>query len=222
MEWFSNWWQSLELLEQILYCIAIPSTLVLIIQIILIFLGAGDGGEGFNPSDTSGFDTGADVGSLNNGVDMGDVSDVNIDGGNPADFSSMRFFTLQGIITFLCVFGWSALGAYSGTKNILLTFLIAVVLGAAAMFGVAKIIQLSARLAQNGNFDVKNLLGECGTVYIPIPAESKGTGKVMISVGERLVEYDAVTEDKEPLSSNAQIRVTDIRSETLLVVERSQ
>lgn len=220
MEWFSNWWDSLVLLEQILYCIAAPATLVLIIQIIMIFLGAGDGGEGFNPSDTSGFD-GTDFSGADVGTDFADATDINVDGGNPADFTSMRFFTLQGVITFLCVFGWSALGTYAASRNVILTFIIALVLGAAAMLGVAKIIQLSAKLAQNGNLDVKNLLGENGTVYIPIPANAQGTGKVMVSVGERLVEYDAVTEDSEPIASNTPIRVTDIRSETLLVVEKS-
>ncbi len=220
MEWFGNWWAGLELLEQILYCIAVPATLVLIIQIVLIFLGAGDTGEGFNPSDTSGFD-GTELSPTDVGAELIDATDINLDGGNPADMSSMRFFTLQGIISFLCVFGWSAIGAYSASKNVIITFAVAFVLGAAAMFAVAKILQLSAKLAQNGNINVKNLLGENGTVYIPIPADEKGTGKVMLTVGERYVEYDAITESGEALASNTPIRVTDIRNENLLVVEKA-
>ena len=56
MEWFSLWWNGLKLVEQILYCIAIPASLILIIQTVIMLLGIGHGGEGFNPSDTSGFD----------------------------------------------------------------------------------------------------------------------------------------------------------------------
>ena len=31
------------------------------------------------------------------------------DGSNPADFGTMQLFTLQGIMTFLCVFGWTGI-----------------------------------------------------------------------------------------------------------------
>lgn len=88
------------------------------------------------------------------------------------------------------------------------------------MFGVAKIIQASAKLAQNGNIVAKNYLGETGTVYLVIPANGNGRGKVNISLGERYVEFDAMTEDSEDIPSGASVRVVDIRSESLLVVER--
>ena len=94
------------------------------------------------------------------------------------------------------------------------------ILGAGAMIGVAKIIQLMGRLAESGNIVAKKYLGETGTVYIPIPADGKGTGKVNIALGERYVEFEAITEDGVELKSGESVRVTDIRSETLLVVEK--
>ena len=38
-----DWWNSLELATQIFYCIAIPSTLILLVQTVLTFMGIGDG-----------------------------------------------------------------------------------------------------------------------------------------------------------------------------------
>jgi len=105
------------------------------------------------------------------GIDGGDMSgaDGDVSGhdvGNPADAGAMHLFTFQGIITFLCVFAWSAILTYMGTNSILLSLLVGFVLGAGAMFGVAKIIQASAKLAQNGNINAKNYLGELGTGFV--------------------------------------------------------
>mgnify|MGYP004664550179 FL=1 len=223
MEWLSTWWGGLDIFSQILHCISIPSTLILIIQTILIIAGFGDSGPDTNLSDTSGLDLPDGGVDFDGGTDLsgidGDVSGHDV--GNPADASAMHLFTFQGIITFLCVFAWSAILTYMGTNSILLSLLVGFVLGAGAMFGVAKIIQASAKLAQNGNINAKNYLGELGTVYLVIPAAEKGRGKVNISLGERYVEFDAITEDADDIPSGTSVRVVDVRSESLLVVERA-
>lgn len=223
MEWLSTWWGGLDIFSQILHCISIPSTLILIIQTILIIAGFGDSGPDTNLSDTSGLDLPDGGVDFDGGTDLsgidGDVSGHDV--GNPADAGAMHLFTFQGIITFLCVFAWSAILTYMGTNSILLSLLIGFVLGAGAMFGVAKIIQASAKLAQNGNINARNYLGELGTVYLVIPAAEKGRGKVNISLGERYVEFDAITEDADDIPSGTSVRVVDVRSESLLVVERA-
>lgn len=218
MEWLSTWWGGLDLFTQILYCVSIPSTLILLIQTVLIIMGFGDGGPDVNLSDTSGIDLpDCDCGMC----DVTDVSDVGGDIANPADIGAMHLFTFQGIVTFLCVFSWASILTYMGCGLIPVALIVGFVLGAAAMFGVAKIIQLMGRLAQNGNIVARKFLGETGTVYIPIPANAKGTGKINIALGERYVEFEAVTEGAEELTSGEAVRVTDIRSENILVVEKA-
>ncbi len=219
MEWFSQWWNAMDVFSQILYCVSIPSTLILIIQTILIIAGFGDGGPDVNVSDTSGFEL-SDGGDLSGG-DIGDLSDLSgSNSGNPSDMGAMHLFTFQGIVTFLCVFSWSSIISYMATSSIPLSLLIGFILGAGAMFGVAKLIQVSARLAQNGNIVIKNYLGETGTVYLPVPAQGKGTGKVNISLGERYVEFDAMTEGGETLPDGTAVRVVDIHAGNTLVVEK--
>ena len=231
MEWFNSWWNTLELFEQILYCVAIPSTLILLIQTIMLILGFGHGGAGVNPSDTSGFDAGGDIDfdaggadadfGGDAGADGADAPDVDYgDGSNPADVGALNFFTVQGIITFLCVFGWAGIVTYSLTKIAVIAVLVGFVFGLAAMYGVAKLMQLSRKLAQNGTLNVRNLLGANGSVYLVIPANGKGRGKVNVTSGERLVEYDAITDGSEALPDGTQIRVIDIRSDNVLVVEK--
>lgn len=219
-----EWWNALQLYEQIFFCIAIPSTLVIIIQTILLMLGAGHGGEGVNISDTGGLDldTSGDIGDIG---DIGDFSDgcshtdITGDGSSPGDFGAMQIFTLQGIMTFLCVFGWTGVVCSSLKLHIALCIIIALVLGVLAMLGVAKVLQLSGKLAHNGNIDMKKLLGEKGSVYIPVPAGESGQGKITVNSGERYVEFSAITEDEKAIPTGTQVRIVDIRGE-LLVVEK--
>lgn len=226
MEWFSEWWSGLGIFLQVMYCIALPATIILIIQAVMIILGfGGDGDMGVDVSDTSGLDA-PDVNMINTDIpDIPDAADITDavtthDGGNPSDMGTMHFFTIQGFITFLTVFGWSGIICYGSTNNIFLTVIVAFVLGALAMFGVAKLMQLSGKLAQNGTINMRNLLGAKGTVYLVIPASGEGKGKVNITTDERSLEFDAITDGKDSIGNGAEIRVTDIRTGNLLVVEK--
>ncbi|MGN0596669.1 MAG: NfeD family protein [Ruminiclostridium sp.] len=227
MEWFTDWWSALAVSEQVLYCIAIPATLVLIIQTIMLCVGFGNSGEGVNFSDTSGMDgfDGDMSGDMSGGsADLsGDtVADAGYtDGSNPGDFGVMQLFTVQGVIAFLCVFSWTGLICLKAGLHIVFAIIVGFFLGFGAMFGVAKIIHLSTKLAQNGNINIKNLLGQSGTVYIPIPPKNQGTGKVNVSAGERFLEYDAISDSEEILPSNSPVRVVDIRG-GILVVEKAE
>ena len=222
MEWFSVWWNGLRLVEQVLYCIAVPASLILIIQTIIMLIGLGGGGEGFNPSDTSGLDL---PDSFDTDIDFDASGDIdadlsNHDISNPSDIADFRLLSVQSVIAFLTIFGWSGITALSNGMVEWAALLLAAALGFGAMFLVAKIIQWSSKLAQNGTFNVKNLLGESGTVYIPIPEKGKGVGKINISCGERFMEFDAVTEEQETLKTGAPVRVVDIISGSTLVVEK--
>lgn len=220
MEWFSEWWNGLQLTEQVLYCIAVPATLILIIQTILLLVGLGSGSGGINPSDTSGLDgfDGADGFDGVDGVDT-DVSDLQHDINSPADLADFRLLSVQSVIAFMCILGWSGIAAISCGVPAWGAIIIGAVLGFLAMFLVAKIIQWSSKLTQNGNFNVKNLLGESGTVYIPIPPKNEGTGKINISCGERFLEFDAVSEGNKMLATGSAVRVVDIIAGSTLVVE---
>lgn len=217
--YFMNaWWNGLDMLMKVLYCIAVPATLVLLIQTVLSVVGFGQGGAGVDISDTSGldmdFDPAPDVLDF---PDSTDLRDYTIDGGNPSDFSALQLFTLQGIIAFLTVFSWtSIISINSGTPELLGLF-IGLVLGLAVMVGVAKLIQLSQRLTENGTINLKNALGGIGTVYITIPPQGGGQGKIMINIQGSYTECSAITMSNTSLPSNTPVRVTDVRGDVLVV-----
>ena len=214
-----EWWNSLGITMQVFYCIAIPATLIIVIQTILLMIGIGHGGEGVEFSDTSGIDGLGDVPDMPSDVptDMPGAHAIDGcehtaigDGSNPADFGTMQLFTLQGIMTFLCVFGWTGIICTSLGLHVAIAIIIALVLGFLAMLGVAKVLQLTRKLTQDGSLDVRRLLGEKGRVYIPIPANESGEGKVTIAAGERFIELSAVTDEQDTIPTGTQGRIIDV------------
>ena len=230
---------NLSVYQKIFFVIAASSTVILIIQTILALFGFGD-----HSSDTDGdggigadshFDAGhSGVDSHDSGIDIHNMGFVHSGTDHDADADSdtdehehisvhdhgLRLFTIRGIMAFLMMGGWVGfLLSKSGVPNIIAT-ICAVVSGGIALVFIAKIMQLLLGLQEDGTLKVKNALGQIGQVYIRIPAEEKGMGKVNVTVQETLCEFDAVTEKSEPIKTGEMVYVTDVRAGNVLVVEK--
>jgi len=213
------WWDSLTQILRILYCIAIPATLVLLLQMLLAMIG-GHHDAGIEYSDTSGIDD-LNLDLDGDGIPDIDAPDVHIgsDGSNPADFGTLKLLTLQTIVTFLAVFGWVSIICISSGLTNIASLLIGAVCGLIMMIIVAKMVQATAKLAENGTLNLKNAIGETATVYLPIPPKNQGTGKVTMQVQGRFCELDAVNAGEEMLSTGTQVLVSDVVGDTLVVEE---
>lgn len=215
----TEWWEGLSTVLKVLYCVAIPSTLILLLQTLLAVFGMHDGGAGTDISDTSGIDFHGDIHIPHDIGGHDFAADHYIDGGNPGDFGAMRMFTLQTIVAFLTTFSWTTIVCLHGGMPNWLGFVIGFAIGAIVMITLAKIVQLSARLAENGTLDLRNTLGMSASVYIPVPAKGQGFGKVTVTVQGQFRELSAVSNDDQPFPTGTQVRITDLRGDTV-VVER--
>ncbi len=198
-----EWWAALTALEKALYIVAIPSTLIFILQAILLLIGIGEGGSGIDDLD---FDVDADI------------PDSLDDGSNPLDFDTFRLFSVQSVTALLCVFGWTAVAMLHHDCSVPVTMLVAIVAGIVMMLLVSWLIYVMKGLAQNGTMELTSALGASGTVYIRIPAKGQGVGKVNVMLQGQLQELDAVTDEEEAIPTNSGVRVVDVRN-NLLVVE---
>lgn len=212
-----EWWDSLSEVLKVLYCIAIPSTLILLLQLLLTMFG-GHQDAGMEFSDTSGID------DLNLDFDGDGVPDTDFvtdvtDGSNPADFATLKLLTLQTIVTFLAVFGWVSIICISSGLNYLAGILIGIFCGLCMMILVAKMVQMSSKLVENGTLNLKNAIGETATVYLTIPEKNNGTGKITMQLQGRFCELDAANAGTEAIPTGSQVLVTDIVSD-ILVVEK--
>ena len=189
-----SWWNSLISAQQILALIAIPSTLILLIQTVMVLFGFADGGDGGD-------------------VDADDVLDGDTDDGG------LGLFSVRGIVAMLCIMGWSGVALLETTLPKTVSLLIAFVLGLATLFGMALLMKAVYRLQSSGTIDLGNAIGKVGQVYIPIPAGGKSSGKVNITVQEKLTECDAITVCDETLATGSYVRVTAVGEGGVLVVE---
>lgn len=230
MEWFTNWWEALSGLQQVLACFAIPATVLLVLQtILLLFTAGGHDADHGGLEDNSGLNAGGADGSAGEaGPDVqmdagaeGDAAgvgegDTAHDGAHHA--AGVRIFTVRGLVAFFAVGGWLGLALLDLGFPAGGAVALGAVGGFLALLLVAFILKWALRLQENGALSLRNAVAHTGTCYITIPPRRTGSGKVTVMVQEQLVELEAVTDGDEAIRPGTQIQVTGLAGENLLVV----
>ncbi len=220
-----GFWDNYELLEKIFIFIAAPATVLLLIQLVLQLIGIG--GDHASAGSDTGADAAVDAGSEGIGEFESDAvegteSDADAIGeeGRRSGTHALRVFTFQGAVAFFAIAGWTGLLFAGIFSSDILAVLLAAVCGTAAMVGLAYILRLLMGLQSDGTVNVRNALGLQGVVYLRVPAVNKGRGQVTVMIQERYREYDAVTYGDEDIATGSAVRVVDILSDSILVVEK--
>lgn len=214
----AEWWNELGMLKQIFYTIAVPATIILVIQSIMSMIGLSDLDtdlDGFDGIDADGFD-GLDGIDGFEDMDLLDGAETSGDSSFAGDF---RIFTIRGIIAFFAIFGWTG-ATLAGKIFPIVVVLIALASGLLAMLIIGYLFYGMTLLQSSGNIRYENCIDEKGEVYLTIPPNNQGKGKVTIKVQERLIEVNAITYDEKPIKSGDNIVVVDILPDHTVVVER--
>ena len=224
-----EFWAAYSMLQKVLFVIAVPATLILAVQFILLLFGLGDQ----NDVDVDGdfvSDSGADLPDSDMGPD-GELSDGGMDA-DGADVDStdsaghealhdpgLRIFTVRGVLTFCAVSGWAGLVMSYTALPAAATVLIAALLGVGSMVLMALMVKAMLKLQYIPSVSMNSLIGQTAQVYITIPAANSGAGKIMAEFGGRLSEVEAVTYGKEAIKTGSNVLVSDLNGRTA-VVER--
>ena len=75
------------------------------------------------------------------------------------------------------------------------------------------------RVLQDGTVKIERSVGQCGTVYIPIPGGRSGNGKIQVQVQNRIMEYQAVTSNPDKLPTGAKVVVVSVVTPTTVEVD---
>ena len=222
-----DWWNELDTAMKVLYILASTSTLILALQLILSLFGIGGGAD----AEAGGF---GDISELSDGFSADSGGTDGFDGvydgdGIPDqggvtgfDTPGLRIFSMRGILSFFAIGGWTAIVLLKTELNSYLALGIALAVGIATMLIIAKLMQASMRIQSNGNIYIRNAIGATGSVYLSVPPQGNGRGKVSVIVQERLREYDAITYGDDKLPTGSAVRVTDVIPPDTLVVEKLQ
>lgn len=82
--------------------------------------------------------------------------------------------------------------------------------GAAALIGTAFLMRQIVRLDSDGSIRLERAIGNPAIVYLTIPPQRTGPGKVQISLQGRTVEIGAVTSESESLNTGSSVVVVSV------------
>jgi len=152
------------------------------------------------------------------GMDSGTDFDADFDG-DMDGHGAFQLFTLRNLVNFMLGFSWTAIAL----KNIIsaqwLLTLVSALVGIGLVVAMMYMFLGMSRLQQSGNMDVKGAVGATGTVYLTIPGQRGGAGKIHIKIQNTLREVDAVTEG-DTIPTGAMIKVTAILEDSILIVTK--
>src|SRR5690606_7410637 len=162
MEFFD----SLDPLLRTFWYVAIPVSLIFIIQTIMTFVGA-DATDGIE----------ADF--------EGDLAEMD---------APFQLFSFRNLINFLIGFSWTGISFYETITSPTLLIILAVFVGCVFVYLFFMLIKQIQKLAEDNSFKISSTINQSAEVYLPIPENKSGKGKIMISIKGAFHELEAMTE----------------------------
>jgi hypothetical protein len=153
------------------------------------------------------------------GIEHGGHHDLHVEHSDASEGLSLR--SVRALAAGLMFFG---IGGLAGMQTPLGAFLgipLGVAAGGGGLYGTAALMRSFKRLEHDGTVSLFQAVGQTGSVYLGIPAQRSGLGKVHVSVQDRLIECPAVTPE-DALPTGAPVLVVDVERDTLVVVRNPQ
>ncbi len=186
--------ESAQPLLKIFWYIAIPTSIIFLVQTILTVIGA----------------------DHDFGHDLGFDTDVHTD--VHTDHDAFQLFSLRNLINFLLGLSWSGISFYDTIENKPLLIAVSFLIGCIFVFMFFAIIKQIQKLAEDNSFQISNALNKTAEVYLTIPENKSGKGKIMISVNGTFHELEAMT-DNEKIASGKTVKVIRVENNNTLIVQ---
>lgn len=170
--------------------IAIPVSLIFVVQSVLTFSGldATDGLDADFDSDLSGVD------------------------------APFQLFSFRNLVNFLLGFSWGGVSLYNYIDNQGVLIAVACIVGSVFVGFFFLIIKQLLKLSEDNSFTIGSTLFKTGDVYLRIPENKTGTGIVQISINGTVREMKAITENSA-ISTGTLVKVVGVK-DNLLIVEK--
>jgi len=189
MEQYSDWWEALTTLQQVYWGLAVPFTLIFILQLILTLI-AGDSGDSLH-------------------------TDAEIDGDTGIPF---QFLTLKNMVAFFSIFAWTGIASLDGGMSEGWSLLLASVSGIIMMLIMTSIFYFLAKANESGTLKIANAKGKLAEVYLTIESKRNSVGQVQVKVQGALRTLDAITDDETEIKTGKVVKVNDVIDNNLLLV----
>ena len=78
-------------------------------------------------------------------------------------------------------------------------------------------IRAMLKLQCNGAVETEKLVGKRATVYVSVPPERSGRGKITLNAQGKFMELDAITDCSEKLAVDETVEIVDTENECTVV-----
>ena len=185
----TEFFASMDPTQRFYWYLAIGASIVFIIQTVMTFVGA--------DSDTG--------------------MDADFDGNMDAGAYPFQLFSLRNLVNFLLGLGWGGATLYDVIDNNIILAIVATIIGLTFIAIFFFIMNSLLKLSEDNTFDLTTTIGKTGDVYLTIPPERTGKGKIFISVQGSTRELDAITDYDKELKNSVLIKVVGIEGDLLIV-----
>ncbi len=186
-----DYFNAMDPMLRTFWFVALPASLFFVIQTLMTFIGA----------------------------DASDGVDADFDSDLQGESAPFQLFSLRNLVNFMMGFGWTGLSLYNDIENRVLLVTIATIVGAGFVYMFFVIIRNLMKLSENNSFKIQHTVGQMAEVYLKIPGNKAGRGKVQISVRGSYHELDAMTEGEE-IPTGATVKVNKVESGNILFVTK--
>ena len=190
----SKFWSALDAYDRVLFIVGTVFTVFMLFKVLFMMLGGHD-------TDTN-----------HDGI-SGDH-----EGG--FDLFGLKLLTLRTISAFVSVGAWCIFIFNQVGLEPWLSTIIGLVIGLGAGVAVALMFAGISKLQNSGNLNLQYSVGKNAEVYLTIPANKSGVGKISVYMEDRYIEVDAMTECEENIKTGTPIKVVKEIGENLLLVDR--
>lgn len=198
-------WDAQSDFQKLLFIIACVAMGITVIRTILMLIGL------------IGVDSDFDVGEGWIDIDGDGIPDIP-DGSSVLDMAGVHLLSINSLVAGLAIGTWA--GYFLAPHlPVWATVIITAAAVLAVMFVYALVMRAVYRLQCNGTVQLRNALGKEGSVYLTIPAERTGEGKVNVVVQEKYCEFEAVTDSSEKIPTGSRVKVVGLFDDDKLIVE---
>lgn len=183
--------ENLEPLLKAFWYIALPVSIFFLLQTIMTFIGIG------------GADADTDFDSDVEGHDSGDTP--------------FELFTLRNLVNFLLGFSWTGIAFYNRFENKSILIGLATAVGILFVLLFFFLIKQILKLSEDNSFKLQDTIGKNAEVYLTIPNNKNGKGKIQISVKGSVHELEAMTNANESIASNTSVKVVAVENQIVIV-----
>ena len=187
MDYFNN----LEPLLKTFWFIALPASVVFVIQTIMTFMGA----------------------------DSHDGTDADFSGHLNDGHAPFQLFSLRNMVNFLLGVGWTGVSFYGTITSPIGLAALSLGVGVIFVSMYFVIMRQMLKFGEDNSFKMTSVLNKTAEVYLAIPENKQGKGKVMLSINGSVRELDAITEHSSKIATGSVVSIIKIEGESLLVVK---